>query len=205
MAENNKNMKITDQLNLLRSILRSDDHLQVQPSGDYEQIRIKLDHEIQISFFFDSLQILNELLNIDNIHDLRISKSSNKCPFNNDQWTNIRKYFDELIQQSDKKASIQSIVQLIQDHLLQITTANKKSKRNAKQSSAAATTEDTTSMTNKFRGGDLIFNRILHDKTIDRSQVVIGYEDRFTGIHEIAFNEFKKVHDDEVILLDSHE
>jgi hypothetical protein len=206
MEENNNNttITITDQLDLLRSILRSDDHLQIQPSGDYEQIRIKLDHDIQISFLFDSLQIINQSLNINNIHDLRINKSSNKCPFNNDQWTNIRKYFDELIQQSDKNTSIQSIVQLIQDHLLQITTANNKSKRNAKKSSAVAVTEDTTMTTNKFRGSDLIFNRILHDKTIDRSQVVIGYEDRFTGIHEIAFNEFKKVHDDEVILLDSH-
>jgi hypothetical protein len=206
MEENNNNttITITDQLNLLRSILRSDDHLQVQPSGDYEQIRIKLDHDIQISFLFDSLQIINQSLNINNIHDLRINKSSNKCPFNNDQWTNIRKYFDELLQQSDKNTSIQSIVQLIQDHLLQITTANNKSKRNAKKSSAVAVTEDTTMTTNKFRGSDLIFNRILHDKTIDRSQVVIGYEDRFTGIHEIAFNEFKKVHDDEVILIDSH-
>jgi uncharacterized protein (UPF0248 family) len=59
-------------------------------------------------------------------------------------------------------------------------------------------------MNNKFRGGDLVFNRILHDKSIDRSQVVIGYEDRFTGIHEIAFNEFKKVHDHEVKSFDCH-
>ncbi|CAF4582722.1 unnamed protein product [Rotaria sp. Silwood2] len=44
---------ITDQLNSLRSILRSDDYLQIQPSGDYEQVRIKLDYDIQISFLFD--------------------------------------------------------------------------------------------------------------------------------------------------------
>ncbi|CAF4599874.1 unnamed protein product, partial [Rotaria magnacalcarata] len=57
--------------------------------------------------------------------------------------------------------------------------------------------KDSSSTTNRFRGGELIFNRILHDKTIDRSKVIIGYEDRFTGIHEIAFNEFKKVHEHE--------
>ncbi|CAF4817906.1 unnamed protein product, partial [Rotaria sp. Silwood2] len=57
--------------------------------------------------------------------------------------------------------------------------------------------EDVSTMSNTFRGADLIFNRILHDKSIDRSQVIIGYEDRFTGIHEIAFNEFKKVHEHE--------
>jgi hypothetical protein len=201
MEENNNNITITDQLNLLRSILRSDDHLQIQPSGDYEQIRIKLDHDIQISFLFDPIQTLNQSLNINNIHDLRINKSSNKCPLNNHQWITIRKYFAELIQQSDKNTSIQSVVQLIQDHLLQIKITNNKSKRNVKESSAVAITDDATLMTNKFRGGDLIFNRILHDKSIDRSQVVIGYEDRFTGIHEIAFNEFKKVHNHEVIQL----
>jgi len=204
MEDNNSTTTITDQLNLLRSILRSDDHLQIQPSGDYEQVRIKLDHDIQISFFFDALRTLTESLTITNIHDLRIIKSSNKCPLNNDQWTNIRKYFDELIQQSDKNTSIQSIIQLIQDRLLQMTIRNNKYKPKEKKSSPGATTEDTSMMTTKFRGGDLIFNRILHDKSIDRSQVVIGYEDRFTGIHEIAFNEYKKVHEHEVILFASH-
>src|SRR5277367_6491233 len=99
---NNTTTTITDELNSIRSILRSDDLLQIQPSGDYEQVRIQLDHDIQISFFFDSLDILNKSLIINNVHDLRINKSSNKCPLNNDQWTNIRKYFDELIQQSNK-------------------------------------------------------------------------------------------------------
>jgi hypothetical protein len=196
---------ITDQLNLLRSILRSDDHLQIQPSGDYEQVRITLDHDIQVSFFFDSLRVLNESLTLNNIHDFRMNKSSNKCPLNNDQWTKLRQYFDELNQQSDKNTSIRSIVQLIQDHLLKTRIANPKYKPKDKKASAAASAEDAPMVTNKFRGADLIFNRILHDKSIDRAQVVIGYEDRFTGMHEIAFNEFKKVHDDEVILFNSHE
>jgi len=201
--EDNNTTTITEQLNLLRSILRSDDHLQIQPSGDYEQVRIKLDHDIQINFFFDSLQILTQSITLNNIHDLRINKSSNKCPLNNDQWTNIRKYFDELIQ--DKNTSIQSIIQLIQDHLLQIPIKNNKYKQREKKSSTVVSTEDPSTLTSKFRGSDLIFNRILHDKNIDRSQVVIGYEDRFTGMHEIAFNEFKKVHEDEVILFDYYE
>ncbi len=187
-----------DQLNLLRSILRADDHLQIQPSGDYEQVRIRLDHDIQISFLFDSLLLLTQPLTIDTTHDLRINKSSNKCPLTNEQWTNLRKYFDELTQQSDKNTSLHSIIQLVQDHLLQTRIANLKYKPKEKKTSASASTEDTLTINNRFRGGDLIFNRILHDRTIDRSQVVIGYEDRFTGIHEIAFNEFKRVHDDRV-------
>jgi hypothetical protein len=191
MAENNDTTTttITDEINHLRSILRSDDHLQIQPSGDYEQVRIKLDYDIQISFLFDSLHLLNKPLTINNVNELRITKSSNKSPLNNDQWANTRKYFDELIQESNKDTSLRSIIQIIQDHLLQMSVNTRK---------------DTSTLTNRFRGADLIFNRILHDKTIDRSQVIIGYEDRFTGMHEIAFNEFKKVHDHEVISFDSN-
>jgi len=197
MVENN-NIGV-DQLNLLRSILRSDDHLQIQPSGDYEQVQMRLDHDIQISFLFDSLRLVTQPLIIDTIHDLRINKSSNKSPLTNEQWTNLRKYFDELIQQSDKNTSIHSIIQQIQDHLLQITIANPKYKPKKKtNTSPSVLTEDISTRNNRFRGGDLIFNRILHDTTIDRSEVVIGYEDRFTGIHQIPFNEFKKVHDDRV-------
>ena len=202
MADDNTTT-IADQVNLLRSILRSDDHLQIQPSGDYEQVRIKLDHDIQISFFFDSLRLLTEPLTLNNIHDFRINKSSNKCPLTNEQWTQLRKYFDELAQKTDKNTSLHSIIQLIQDHLLQTRIMNPKYKQKEKQSSASASTEDTAAMNNKFRGADLIFNRLLHDKSIDRAQVVIGYEDRFTGMHEIAFNEFKKVHEHEVKSLDS--
>lgn len=192
------NNTVADQLNLLRSILRADDHLQIQPSGDYEQIRIRLDHDIQISFLFDSVLLLTQPLTIDITHDLRINKSSSKCPLTNEQWINLRNYFDELTQQSDKNTSLHSIIQLVQHHLLQTRITNPKYKSKEKKISASASTEDTSTINNKFRGGDLIFNRILHDRTIDRSQVVIGYEDRFTGIHEIAFNEFKKVHDDRV-------
>ncbi|CAF2991256.1 unnamed protein product [Rotaria sp. Silwood2] len=113
MNENDSTTTITDQLNSLRLILRSDDHLQIQLLGDYEQVRIKLDHDIQISFFFNTLNILHKSLTINNIHDLRIHKSSNKCSLNNDQWTNIHKYFDEIIQQSNEQTSVQYIIQLI--------------------------------------------------------------------------------------------
>jgi uncharacterized protein (UPF0248 family) len=206
MAENNDTTTttITDEINHLRSILRSDDHLQIQPSGDYEQVRIKLDYDIQISFLFDSLHLLNKPLTINNVNELRITKSSNKSPLNNDQWANTRKYFDELIQESNKETSLRSIIQIIQDHLLQMSVNTRKYKPKEKKSNTTATAEDTSTLTNRFRGADLIFNRILHDKTIDRSQVIIGYEDRFTGMHEIAFNEFKKVHDHEVISFDSN-
>lgn len=189
----------SNEFNLIRSILRSDDHLQIQPSGDYEQARIKLDHDVQLSFFFDSLQLLDQSMTIGNVHDFRLSKTS-KCVLNNDQWTALRTLFDGLVEKSDKTTTIYSIIQLIQDHLLQTGISNGKFKSKAKKNSSASTmNDDYSANNNKFRGADLIFSRILHDKSINRTQVIIGYEDRFTGMHEIAFNEFKKVHDDRVI------
>ncbi|CAF3680828.1 unnamed protein product [Adineta steineri] len=201
MAENTKSTEttttFTDDLESIRCVLRSDDHLQIQQSGDYEQVRIKLDHDIQISFLFDSLQIVSQSLTIDNVLELRISKGSSKCPLNQEQWADIRKYFDELIRKADKTTSLRSIIQLIQDQLLRTKITNPRFKPKEKKSNDDSASADNASVSNKFRGGDLIFNRLLHDKTVDRGQVVIGYEDRFTGIHEIAFNEFKKVHDHE--------
>ncbi|CAF3835210.1 unnamed protein product [Rotaria magnacalcarata] len=198
MTESNSEIALTEQLNLIRSILQSEELLQIQSSGDYDQVRIKLDHDIQITFFFDSLSMFNKPLTIETVHDLRLTKSSSKCLLTNEQWITIRQYFDELIQQSDNTTLIQSIVQSIQDHLLQILASNKTTKQKGKKPPKTTTSDkDSSSTTNRFRGGELIFNRILHDKTIDRSKVIIGYEDRFTGIHEIAFNEFKKVHEHE--------
>ena len=199
MAESNSEITLTDRLNLIRSILRSDDLLQIQPSGDYDQVRIRLDHDVQIIFLVDSLSMFNRPLIIDTVHDLRLTKSSSKCLLTDEQWIVIRQYFDELIQQSDKTTLIQTVVQSIQDHLVQVLASTKTSKKKGKKPAKTTTCDDDSSLaTGRFRGGDLIFNRILHDKTIDRSKVTIGYEDRFTGIHEIAFNEFKKVHDHEV-------
>jgi uncharacterized protein (UPF0248 family) len=199
MTESNSEITLTERLSLIRSILRSDELLQIQSSGDYDQVRIKLDHDIQIIFFFDSLSMFNKPLVIETVHDLRLTKSSSKCLLTNEQWITMREYFDELIQQSDKTTLIQSIVQSIQDRLSQILASTKTLKQKGRKPPKANTSdEDSSSTMNRFRGGDLIFNRILHDKKIDRSKVIIGYEDRFTGIHEIAFNEFKKVHEHEV-------
>ncbi|CAM4891747.1 unnamed protein product [Rotaria socialis] len=197
MADSNSTTTFIDQLNSLRSILRSDDHLHIQPSGDYEQVRIKLDHDIQLGFFFDSLDSLNKSLTVNNVTDLRMNKSSNKCPLSNAEWTTIRKYFDELIRKSNKSTSVESIIQSIQDHLLKLTITSQKSKQTDKTLDDVTPAEDMSSPGNKFRGTISIFNRILHDKTIDRSQVMLGYEDRFTGIHEMPFNEFKRVENHE--------
>lgn len=49
--------------------------------------------------------------------------------------------------------------------------------------------ENNTSFS-KFKGGDQIFNRILWDKSLNRDEFVVGYEDRFLGILEIPFNDF---------------
>ena len=42
----------------------------------------------------------------------------------------------------------------------------------------------------KFKGADHIYNRILWDKSLNKNEFHIGYEDRFLGTLEIAFDEF---------------
>lgn len=205
MADGQTTTTIEEELNRLRSILRSDDHLLLQSCGDYELARLKLDHDIQMTFVFDSLNALTEPLTTANTHDLRISKGSQKCPLTSDQWTALRTYFDQIQRGSTttnkQPSSIYDLVQLLQDRLLQMSVETQRSREKGKKGANRRVTEPEAAVTNtKFRGADLIFNRILHDRMIDQAQVLIGYEDRFTGIHEIAFNEFKKVHDHEVRL-----
>ena len=48
----------------------------------------------------------------------------------------------------------------------------------------------------KFKGSDIIFQRLKWDESIDKKCVIIGYLDRFKGVMEIKFNDFKGVHDD---------
>ncbi|CAF0878678.1 unnamed protein product [Adineta ricciae] len=171
-------------------MLQSNDNFQIRSAGDFDQICLKLDHSIHITCFTDPS---SESLSIDALHDLRISKMTNKDSLTNAQWTQIRDYFDGLVQQSDRNTSLCSIVESVQDYLSKILNEDSKSR-----SSSSLTTSRTDASTpaEKFRGADLIFNRLTYDPTIDHSKVTIGYEDRFTGIQEIAFNDFKKVHDD---------
>lgn len=189
---------IEEQFNSLRAILRSDDHLKIHTSGDYERVSIKLDHAIQMTFLFDALTTTNEQLTLKNTVEHRLSKSSNQCPLNADQWQSILKTFDHLISSKESEMTIIQLVQSIQDELLKMFAQVPRGKTKGGQRQSDVTNNDELANSSKFRGSDLIFNRILHDPTVDRSQVLIGYEDRFTGIHEIAFNEFKKVHDHEV-------
>ncbi len=47
----------------------------------------------------------------------------------------------------------------------------------------------------KFNGANLIFDRILWDKALDKSEFKVGYEDRFLGIMEVPFSDFAGVSD----------
>ena len=55
---------------------------------------------------------------------------------------------------------------------------------------------DTKQQQDKFKGADILFQRFKWDGQIDKSQITIGYLDRFKGIQEIKFFDFKGVHDD---------
>jgi poly(A) polymerase len=56
--------------------------------------------------------------------------------------------------------------------------------------------EDESEKGGKFKGSDIIFQRLKWDESIDKKDVIIGYLDRFKGVMEIKFNDFKGVHDD---------
>ena len=181
---------ITNDFDRLRTILPSDDHLQIRPFGDYNQISIQIHPAIQIKCY---IPISTRLLTVGNLHDLHIYKISTNIFSIEQQWMNIRENFKQLVQQATPDTSLYSIIQSIQEQL-------------AKPICPSSTTavvvhlaDDANISTTKFRGADLILNRIAHDPTIDRSKVLIGYEDRFTGIHEVPFQEFNKVHEDQVV------
>ncbi|CAM4875460.1 unnamed protein product [Rotaria socialis] len=186
--------KYIDEINTFRSILHSDDHIQIRPSGDFNQISLRLDCDIYISFFHDSLSSLIT----SNVHNLHISKqTSNKNSLTNKQWIDIRDYFNKLIQQSNSNTSIYLIVRSMQEYMIEISGEKQKNNEYNSISTVLISKPDASTLIKRFRSADLIFNRIIHDTTIDCSQVLIGYEDRFTGIHEIKFDEFKKVHESE--------
>lgn len=179
--------KIADNdFDLIRTILSSDDDLQIRSSGDYNQLSIKIHPAIQIKCF---APISTCSLIIGHLHDLNIYQISSI----DERWSDIREYFNQLIQQATSETSLYSIIQSMQEELAKpIDPSNS-------TTAVIQSTDDANVSTTKFRGADLIFNRIAHDPTIDRSKVLIGYEDRFTGIHEVPFQEFKKVHEDQVI------
>ena len=194
MAEN-----YTDQFDSIRSILRTNDELHIRPSGDFNQVCLKLEYEIHISFVYDPLSSSAKSFTINNVNDLRIYKVTKKNALNNEQWIAIRDYFNMLIQQSNPETTLFSIIQLIQEYLLQISSINfKHNDKTSITTTITASKVNASTLEEKFRGADLIFNRIKYDTTIDHSHVIIGYEDRFTGIRELKFNEFKKVHENEV-------
>lgn len=71
---------------------------------------------------------------------------------------------------------------------------NKKQRRGKKIDNDDDNAEEESKK--KFKGSEFIFQRIKWDENIDKSQVVIGYLDRFLGIKDIRFEDFKGVHED---------
>lgn len=78
----------------------------------------------------------------------------------------------------------------------QKTESELTSKKQKSQKSIINSTMSDHETKQKFKGSEFIFQRIKWDDNIDKSQVLIGYIDRFSGIKEIKFNEFKGVHED---------
>ena len=73
---------------------------------------------------------------------------------------------------------------------------NKKSRKNIKPKKIKQVEVEAEELKLKLKGADFIFQRIKWDLSIDKNQIVIGYLDRFLGVQEIVFTEFKGVHED---------
>ena len=80
--------------------------------------------------------------------------------------------------------------------------SNKNENKKDKQSKKSVLVTDNNNDENKddakkkLKGADLIFQRIKWDTNINKDQIIIGYLDRFLGVKDIKFNDFKGVHED---------
>jgi uncharacterized protein (UPF0248 family) len=76
------------------------------------------------------------------------------------------------------------------------TTKKQPNNSSTKTPKSTLNDEEETAGSSKFKGSDFIFQRIKWDTNIDKDQITIGYLDRFLGVKEIKFNDFKGVHED---------
>jgi uncharacterized protein (UPF0248 family) len=101
----------------------------------------------------------------------------------------IYKIFKELKQIIEHNEEIMVFLQPIDTFSAKETNSVKKNSPRKEEDSS----EDEKV---KLKGADIIFQRIKWDEAIDKKEVIIGYLDRFKGIMEINFNDFKGVHED---------
>ncbi|CAF0911024.1 unnamed protein product [Didymodactylos carnosus] len=186
---NSELLSIDTQVKQLRTLLKSDKHVLIQESGDFTLFSIKLNHGLNLQFLFDPL-CDQKVLTKSNIYDLRLTKT-NSCTFSNEIWLEIKAYFENELKQN--QFTIYDLVQRLQDKILVQVPTDMIKPDKPNTSSSHQQQEETTPT--KFRGADAIFNRLLWDKTIDQTKIMIGYEDRFNGIQEITFSQWKKGHD----------
>lgn len=103
--------------------------------------------------------------------------------------------FDERAKKKKEKAQMAATASVLTTDSESEGTV-KKSKAVKKASKKLEKEDEEENQSSKFKGSDFIFQRIKWDEKIDKNQVVIGYLDRFVGIKEIKFNDFKGVHED---------
>ena len=130
---------IANDFKLLRTILSSDDYLQIRSSGEFNHISIQPHPAIQIQCFIHGSA---SALILGNLHDLNIDQISTNRSLNQEQWIEIRENFHRLVQQATPDTSLYSIVQSIEEQLAKPIN------------------------TSQFRGGDLISNRIKRNDAL---------------------------------------
>ena len=107
---------------------------------------------------------------------------------------------NQIIDRNHSKLCIHKVFTELKVYLQPIDTFSKNesnsNKKNSSRSKEAANSESDEDEKVKLKGADIIFQRIKWDDAIDKKEVIIGYLDRFKGIMEINFNDFKGVHED---------
>ena len=156
---------LSKDLELICSALISDHCLRIQSLGRVEEISLQLDGDLQLSFFIDSMQTSDMPLIMGNVHDLRLTKSSNSCALSNQQWAGMRAYFHELILQANTDNSLFLITRLIQERLVQISTPTNRS-----------TMKAFVSPYERFHGAGVRYKQSSHDPTDDHGQVSLRLE-----------------------------
>jgi uncharacterized protein (UPF0248 family) len=104
------------------------------------------------------------------------------------RWLDVSKSFKS---QKEKKEYMIIGVSLNKDHMIILGAyLGKKTEKN--KAFMLAMNQFRLGPQRKLKGADEIINRIKWDKSQDKDDFVIGYEDRFLGIMEITFAQFEK-------------
>lgn len=155
--------------------------------------------ELVTNFFKNFNLILNEVID-NNQGKCCVYKVFQKLLIlisENSLFNEIFQYLNELTSLNNINDDFQKNSKLVNDDNLSQSKPKSKSYSKHHQSTVKASeNDDEEEEKAKFKGSDTIFQRFKWDPSVNQNDVIIGYLDRFKGVLEIKFSEFKGVHED---------